>query len=541
MTKKKKLDLNAIVVCRGVQARAEYLEQEMPGYDGNPFIEALPAILTEDQAADSLGRYPPYDERERLLPSHVRLHLIQNALQFFEPLPVHLDLEQRFSRMIRGGYRMRNPMDRGFWNNMNTKLESLASSTTPLRNQARPLPTGFTIIGCPGVGKSTSVEGILSLYPQVIFHGQYKDRDFTRAQVVWLKLECPFDGSTNGLCLSFFHAVDDILGTNYLNNYANGRRTGELLLQMARVAANHGLGVLVIDEIQRLSRLKSGGAEKMLNFFVQLANTIGVPVVLVGTHKARAILSGEFHQIRRGSGQGDLIWDPMPEGTWVEQTDPFPGLEKAQPPNPDIWQFFLEALWKYQYLRTPSTLTPELSHTLYLETQGITDFAAKVFMLAQARAITTSVDGTEELTSDIIRSVAADSLKEAREVLHALRMGDTAALNKYEDIQHVDVHAYFQQSLRILEDQEMPPADESAPNRDEENPGSASPQPNTKPKTNGGGKQRKGKKTTPTYALDDVRSGIESAKERDTSPEEALRQAGLISTETEYVGGVKAA
>lgn len=49
---------------------------------------------------------------------------------------------------------------------------------------------------------------------------------------------------------------------------------------MALVAANHHLGVLVIDEIQRLNLAKSGGAEKMLNFFTQLVNSVGVPVVI---------------------------------------------------------------------------------------------------------------------------------------------------------------------------------------------------------------------------------------------------------------------
>ena len=37
----------------------------------------------------------------------------------------------------------------------------------------------------------------------------------------------------------------------------------------------------MIDEIQHLSMAKSGGSEKMLNFFVNLVNNVGVPVILV--------------------------------------------------------------------------------------------------------------------------------------------------------------------------------------------------------------------------------------------------------------------
>lgn len=78
------------------------------------------------------GGDPDYDKRERLLPNHVRLHMVQNAMHFFAPLPIHLDLEQRVSRMIREGYRMCNTMSHGYWHATNDKLkffEQLASSS----------------------------------------------------------------------------------------------------------------------------------------------------------------------------------------------------------------------------------------------------------------------------------------------------------------------------------------------------------------------------------------------------------------------------
>ena len=64
-----------------------------------------------------------------------------------------------------------------------------------------------------------------------------------------------------------------------------------------------GVEPAVIDEIQHLNEAYSGGANRMLNFFVQLVNTIWMPVVLVGTPKAQAILTGEFRQALRGAGR----------------------------------------------------------------------------------------------------------------------------------------------------------------------------------------------------------------------------------------------
>src|ERR1043165_9749367 len=90
-----------ILAGQGRHTVASYLNQEIAGYQDNPFIEALPRIMTEDEVIEAMARYPSYNQRERRLPAHMRFHTIWNALQFFAPLPIHIDLEQRFSRMIR--------------------------------------------------------------------------------------------------------------------------------------------------------------------------------------------------------------------------------------------------------------------------------------------------------------------------------------------------------------------------------------------------------------------------------------------------------
>lgn len=521
-----------VVFFCGAQAKADYLEQDVPFYRGNPFIEALPPLLTEDQLDDTLGYYPDYHASYRTLSTEARLQMIQNSTQFFQVLPVHFDLQQRISRMIRSGYRNRNPMERGHWQQMDQRIQSLPASTSLLRNSARPQPSGFSIIGLPGVGKSSSIEGLLSLYPQVIFHSKYDSREFTCSQIAWLKLETPFDGSVKGICLQFFAAIDNILNTHYGRN-ARKSNTDELLLQMARIAAIHGLGMLVIDEIQRLSGVQSGSAGKMLNFFVQLSNTIGVPVVLVGTPRARAVLSGQFHQIRRGMGQGDLTWDRMPEGTWIDKDD-----ETA---TPGVWQLFVEALWVYQYTRSSTPLTHKLAEGLYEQAQGIVDVAAKLYMLTQSRMIATAMDFNEPLTTDLMRAVARDCMSEAQPVLRALRMSDIRTLIRYGDMKPLD--------LRYLIDQEMKrqaefplnhESDESIP-ADEDTTSSGS--------SSGGGdnvdqersdkklKTRSRRKGQPKekYDPDDLRQALNGGAGSESSPSERLRQAGHVESKEKTV------
>ncbi len=84
-------------VNRGRVVRAVYREPETVDYAGNPLIEALPPVLTAEQAMRCLSHYPRYAETQCEAPDHVRYHLIQNAMRFFAPLDIHLDLERRFS------------------------------------------------------------------------------------------------------------------------------------------------------------------------------------------------------------------------------------------------------------------------------------------------------------------------------------------------------------------------------------------------------------------------------------------------------------
>lgn len=390
---------------------AQYRTPEIPQYQGNPLIEALPPILNPQEAAESLRNLPEVDEAHRRLAPEIRGHLLQTVRKLFIPLPQHLDLEQRLSRMIRMGYESRNPLRPGHWGNIRSHFQTLTAE-----QRVSPSPSGaslgFSLIGMSGVGKTTALNRLLALYPQLIDHREYAQHPMTTRQLVWAKLECPFDGSVKGLCLNFLQYVDNCLGTMYGTNYRPHRRTvDDLLPIMARVASLHHLGILVIDEMQHLSEAKSGGAARMLNFFVQLINTIGLPVILVGTYKALPIVSGEFRQMRRACGQGDGLWTPMG--------------------HDETWQWFLEALWPYQYVQQPCPLTDEFTALFYKETQGITDLAVNLFILAQQRAIST---GRECLTANVVRSVARDSFRLMAPVLSALRTRDYQALSHMEDV-----------------------------------------------------------------------------------------------------------
>lgn len=427
---------------RGSIVEAVYREPEIPAYAGNPLQEALPPILSDDQLILKLQYFPDYDEALRGQPDELRYLLIQESMRFFVPSDMHIDLYRRFNNVIRVGYAARNPMAHFTRVRLSGtySFDQYADQRQPAPNEFLSTAAGFSIAGISGAGKSFSIDRILRLFPQVIHHGEFRRRPFTHSQIVWLKIDCPFDGNPRGLCISFLKALDALLGTRYRLEYAKPRQIqAELLSDMATAAANHYIGVLVIDEIQRLSVAKSGGAEILLNFFIQLVNEIGIPVVLVGTYKALEVLSKQFSQMRRGTGQGDLIWDRMQKG--------------------EEWQLFVKSLFRAQFTRskfTPDDVAsgrsqmnevslgespPTLSDVLYDESQGITDLAVKIYMFAQERAIDT---GKEIINESVIRSVAKDKLATLKPVLTAIREGNERALNEWDDAYPAAIRQYMQ-------------------------------------------------------------------------------------------------
>jgi hypothetical protein len=406
--------------------KALYRDPGLDCYRGNPLIEALPPIFTEELVARLLQYSPGYEEGYRELPLEYRLHLIVDAVRFIQPLPMHLRLEQCFSRMIRSGYVGRNPSAPEF-QALYRRLQAVGDD--PLELPPPVLTTrGCSIVGHSGAGKSTAAGRILSMYPQVIFHGRYNGRHFTYSQLVYIKLECPYNGELSGLCKGFFTEVDRLLDTNTYERYVRrGQpRIDDLLLRMAELAFRHSIGVLVIDEIQNLRKARGDGANDMLDFLLWLDNKLGIPVVLVGTPRALPVLTGEFRRARRAAGQEAIPWNRMRE-------------------DGNDWTLFTDTLWQYQYVHSNSPLTPELRHVLYDQSQGIADIAVKVYMLAQIEAITSRA---EVITAESLIAASQHRLSFVQPFLSDLR--ENVAPEKIEDpddLAEVDLGQIVQEEL----------------------------------------------------------------------------------------------
>lgn len=106
--------------------------------------------------------------------------------------------------MIREGYVGRNPKDGSLNTHLQNGYERLMSGKDDMIRfpTANSTARSLAFIGCSGSGKTTTLNKVLSTYPQVIYHSEL---NFT--QIVYLRVDCPHDGSLKSLCLHFLEQL----------------------------------------------------------------------------------------------------------------------------------------------------------------------------------------------------------------------------------------------------------------------------------------------------------------------------------------------
>ncbi|MDF1511263.1 ATP-binding protein [Robertmurraya sp. DFI.2.37] len=423
--------MKIIELANGTQVQvAEYKEQEILEYQ-NPLIEALPPIYSQQEVIDLLSIYPPYHREERYLNDYKRIHLLQRILRYYQPLPIHLQIQSSVDCLLRAGYVSRNPLNKnyaqGFVNNWsNIQNKSFDNSV---------IQTGqtLTIVGIGGVGKTRTLQRIIGMIPQVISHTVYKDKPLNTYQITHLTIQTPFDGSVKTIIFDFMYQIDLLMGTDYFNRYANSRlSTSQLMPITASIAKSANLGLLIIDEVQHLKAVKSKSSTQVLNFFTTLINTVNIPLIMVGTPKAMDILQSQFRQARRNTNAGNVMWNRM---------------EKD-----DIWDLFVQGMWKYQWTREETPFNEEISSILYDISQGICDICVKIYMMVQLRAITNE---EEKITIPLIKQVAKEELKIVQPMLHALRTNNYQKLVDYDDISFPAIENYIERGRIAIKQKEV--------------------------------------------------------------------------------------
>ncbi|WP_297796542.1 AAA family ATPase [uncultured Marinobacter sp.] len=389
-------------------AKAEYFPQRLQENQGNPLIEAVPPRLSPEQLIKAVARLPGFDPAQRVWQDHERELLIKRLERCVIPLSVYQDVYATIYTTLIAGYQDRNPV-------RPATRQWLYGVTQNVQINSKTTADSLLLTGLSGAGKSTLINSILSCFPQIIEHEIYADQPFSQQQVVFLKIEIPPDASRKALCLSFFFAIDEVLGTDYYQQYSNTRKSiDQLETAIHQICASHCVGILIIDEFQNLNVAKAGGEEVILQFFDSITNNAKIPIIKVGTPAALRLFSAKFRSGRRAGSAG------------------FYELGQLKSDEQD-WKTLVRAVWTYQWVKNPKRLDQKLESTLYELSQGIPFCLFKLMQLANLEGISS---GVESISASTLRSVYTQHFGLLRHALSALRKGNP---RQYEDLLPVSV------------------------------------------------------------------------------------------------------
>ncbi|KIH76257.1 AAA domain-containing protein [Geoalkalibacter ferrihydriticus] len=387
----------------------EYFDFPIPEFQGNPLVEALrPPPMDKTEAISRLSQKPLFNRSERDLPSSMRMALPSRLQNFMFPTQQHIGLLDRIYCQILNGYRRYNPA---------TVLgqQYLHGEGNPF-NDPNKTPSNISFLtGLSGMGKSSLIRSIMrAMGKPLIVHSNYKGAPFPESQILYLMRNVPDQCSAKSVCKKIGLHADTLLGKKlYAQRFTDKASRSEYVSALEAIIKNHHVGALVIDEFQNISLAKSGGKGEVLALIHNLRDELGVPIILVGTYKAAAMLREETSLARR-----------LVEGGFHE-------LKRPADPSDINWRALCNIVWRYQWVREPQDISDKIVQTLYGFSQGITGIMINLFITAQTYAIE---EGLETVTCGLLNEIYHERFRPIHHIIHLLRENNPAVLSQYDDL-----------------------------------------------------------------------------------------------------------
>lgn len=403
-------------------------------YENNPLISALQQSWDDGLIGDSMSWWPDYDASCHLKEASVRTELAMQLQDGFETMPHHAIIMSAILSCMRRGYHGRDVFVHGHTERIIARAKANDGSR-PNGVRMAGTANSMLIYGLPGTGKTALVTHLGALVPQIIDHTEFQGRPWPCRQVTYLRVAIQQNWTDKALAQAILQEFDRAAGTNYTDelNRKGSVSSYSYLMKFNLAANNHGLGTLILDEVQLL---KSNTT--LLNFALNFSTSNNVLLVLVGTPASVAIMREDPRFMRRA----EVPFDPelkrfkFPPGQPNEYDAMLQGCLKEDGPDPDYWTWFVLSFWHLQYTARAVPLTHELSSLLHNLSAGITSYAVKLFLAAQLIRIGSPKD---YLDADAFKEANFASSKASKDYLDDLRNGNFGGLMRYDDFGGLNV------------------------------------------------------------------------------------------------------
>ncbi len=353
----------------GVKDAAIYTKPLLAFDQGNRLIEALPPKLTEEEITQLAYKRFPFEPSINA-ETNIQEAEVQLLHRFRVPLQHIYELESKAYTCLLNSYRQRADL-------LIPKQEMVTmNNTESIQNltMRRPLDgdggTGLALLGIGGTGKTCAITTMLSHWQQVIEH---KLPQGTFVQVVWLKIEPSSNNDLSSLFINFGKALDDALGNTipvYTKLIQKRQKNGEKAELIAELIRKFSIGMLIIDEVQRL-QFERNRAESFENLMT-ITNNSKVALLIAGTEEAYGMIFNKYYTHRR-------IGDKISTTLFCKDRQYFDAI--------------VTSIMRINWFKTKQDITSKsLLDAMYLETSGTIDRIINVWKNVQLDYIHLSDD-----------------------------------------------------------------------------------------------------------------------------------------------------
>jgi hypothetical protein len=377
-------------------------------YPGHQLIEALPDIPTTEEAYRALLQLSPdRPSGFREFPTHRKLDLHGDLKLLFLPTAEHVSALQKGVRAVRDGLAYRNLSDPRVHAALYRSAEGRRIGLGRL-NPSGGGCLGLLLQGVTGAGKTSFIDRLYAYLTRdgtqcVIWHQEIEGKRCLWPQIPCLRIQC--QTTVKGTVAALASQIDGLLGTDHRSRFRGRMPTESFITDLCQILTIQFVGLLIVEDVQKLRARE----KDVLEYFCDLMEESGIPVLLVSTYKFRRILARDPTLLSKLTAGGEfdfglMFYDPK----WEAEPDP----------DDDDWTPFVKGLWDLNTFDQPTPMPAWLPRVVHFHTQGIRRITREMLgALFDRCAYATEVKLTEALIDDI----AAVELAKYQEGLTALR------------------------------------------------------------------------------------------------------------------------
>lgn len=396
--------------CPSVSAVYHDASLELPENADNAPILALPRFETRQRFSKAMtyAFAVPHSEDARKLPPQLRLLGIERISHVLALTDAHLQLLDWIHIALRHRYRGLMPVRALKVLAQRNYRETQRGRTKAIYTPESSHADCISVLGISGAGKTTMMKMVLSMFPMIIDHTEFRGVSARFTQVVWIMVSCPPNGSVLTLMKGILYWFDENLGTHYVDEVSSRANTGDLIKMVVDRIKLHHVGMLIIDEIQ--FAVRSAEKTDLLGFITSLLNDGKCLFLLVGTPDAGDLIEQTIRNLRRVVSRAYIPLDHFPSAEDARRLAKSIVAIDFLPQAPDDLEEIIRTLIDAG-AGSPAFMKLAWEHTQYLGDRA----------------------GQRKVSPALVRSAVKHAFSLVDGLLKALRSKDVVALDGYRD------------------------------------------------------------------------------------------------------------